>query len=113
MTIRRERLAADTARPAMLHLTWIFILGGILFLTAAGGFLLFGMYRSLVLSQPVDWQGFGYVITAMGGAAGIILPIFLNLLRDRRIQRVEEIRAGGPAVPFPSSPDGPRPGDSP
>ena len=115
--VRRERLAADTARPLMLHMTWVFIGLGIVFMTAAGSFVLIGMYRSLVAGQPVDWQGMGYVITAMGGAGGILLPILINLLRDRRIQRVEEIRAGVPAqspLPLPPSPDGgARPGDSP
>jgi hypothetical protein len=54
------------------------------------------------------------ILTAMGGAAGTILGILVPLLRDRRIQRVEEIRAGQGATPFPSSPPegGPRPQES-
>jgi len=103
-TTRRERLNADTARPMTLHLIWVFVAGGIIFLAIGGGLLLYGMYRSMVLGEPVDWQGFAFMVTAMGGAAGVMLPIFINLHRDRRMQRIEEIRAGQSGAPFPDSP---------
>jgi hypothetical protein len=73
------------------------------------------MWRSLVEGADVPWTDFAVILTAMGGAAGTILGVIVPLLRDRRIQRVEEIRAQS-ASPFPSSPpEGgrPRPGDSP
>lgn len=99
-----DRLSAGVARPLALHGMWLFVAGGILFLAVAGGLFLYGMYRSMVLGQPVDWAGFAYIITAMGGAAGVLAGIFVPLLRDRRMQRVEEIRAGGSVTPpFPGS----------
>jgi hypothetical protein len=108
LAVTRERLAAPIARPLMLHMGWVFILGGILFLALAGGLFLYGMYRSMVQSQPVDWQGFALIITAMGGAAATIAGIIIPLLRDRRMQRIEEIRASGQsASPFPDSPPPP------
>lgn len=110
MSIGRERLGAPIARPLMLHSGWVFLAGGILFLMIGGGFLLFAMYRSLVLGQEVDWQGFAYMVTAMGGATAAILGVVIPLLRDRRIQRVEEIRAGvppqSPLAPSDASPTG-------
>ena len=103
----------------MLHMSWLFIGGGILFLVIAGSLFLYGMYRSMVHGQPVDWQGFALIITAMGTTAAAIMPIIIGLLRDRRIQRVEEIRAGvpptSPLAPSDSSPPPetwPRPGEN-
>jgi len=99
-------MAAPIARPLMLHAGWLFLACAIVFLTAAGGLFLFGMYRDLVLGQPVNWSGFAVMVTAMGGASASILGIVIPLLRDRRIQRVEEIRAGvPPASPLPSPPE--------
>lgn len=69
--------------------------------------------------EGVDLNGLG---AAMGGAAallGVLMPFIVSLFRDRRIERVEQIRAGQrPAPPFGNpplgpSPLGPRPGDSP
>lgn len=113
MTIqRREPLAAERARPAMLHSGWVFLAGGILFLAVAGTIFLIAMWRSLVEGADVPWTDFAVILTAMGGAAGTILGVIVPLLRDRRIQRVEEIRAGAP--PFALPPEGgPRPGDTP
>ena len=39
--VRRERLAADTARPLMLHMTWVFIGLGI----GVVAFILLGALR--------------------------------------------------------------------
>lgn len=68
--------------------------------------------------EGVDLNGLG---TALGGAAallGVLMPFIVSLFRDRRIERVEQIRAGQQPGPFgraPSAPSdiGPRPGDSP
>ena len=53
----------------------------------------------------VDLNGLG---AALGGGAallGVLMPFIVSLFRDRRIERVEQIRAGGSAAPpFPSSP---------
>ena len=74
----------------------------------------------------VDLNGLG---AALGGAAallGVLMPFIVSLFRDRRIERVEQIRAGvPPAPPFgqaPSAPSqpslpaddtlGPRPGEN-
>jgi hypothetical protein len=115
VTLRRDPLSAQNARPLMLHSGWIFIAGGIAFLVVAGVIFLVAMYRSLIEGANVPWTDFAVILTAMGGAAGTILGIVLPLLRDRRIQRVEEIRAGvPPSSPLPSGPPegGPRPQES-
>lgn len=114
MTIPRERMAAPIARPLMLHSGWIFMAGGIVFLMIAGGIFLWAMYLSLIEGADVPWTDFAVILTAMGGAAGTILGVIVPLLRDRRLQRIEEIRVGQSGPPFASPPEGgPRPGDSP
>lgn len=68
--------------------------------------------------EQVDWAGLATLVGAMVGLLSVMLPVIVSLFRDRRIERVEEIRAGGgapqPGGPFgdgrsppstPSSPD--------
>lgn len=49
----------------------------------------------------VDWMGFAALLGAVGGLVGIVWPIIIASSRDRRITRVEEIRANAP-TPAPS-----------
>jgi hypothetical protein len=89
-----------SARPITLHMGWVFVLGGVIFMACASYHVLVAMDR-WSHGLPVDWQGFAYIVGAMGAAAGTIVPIIMQLLRDRRIQRVEEIRAGRAPEPRP------------
>lgn len=53
--------------------------------------------------EPVDMQGLAAVLTAASALLGILMVHIVSLFRDRRIERVEQIRAGGSAAPpFPS-----------
>lgn len=106
---------APTARSITRHMSWVFIFGGVIFLGGCGFFVLMAMDR-WSRGEHVDWTGFAAIVGVMGTTAASIVPIIVSILRDRRIQRVEEIRAGvPPQPPFASSPPegGPRPGDSP
>ena len=93
-----DRIGRPLTRLAVmvlvLAITWVFIrLGAAM---AAG----FDRWAS---GEGVDLNGLG---AALGGAAallGVLMPFIVSLFRDRRIERVEQIRAGGSAAPpFPS-----------
>lgn len=100
-------MSAPTARSVLRHMSWVFVLGGIVFLGACG-FHVQNAVARWAAGEHVDWQGMAAILGVMGTAAGSIIPIIISILRDRRIQRVEEIRAGRPPEPspFPDSPSG-------
>lgn len=108
-------VSAPTARSITRHMSWVFILGGIVFLGACGFHVQHALQR-WSNGEHVDLQGLAAIIGVMGTTAASIIPILISILRDRRIQRVEEIRAGrGPEQrPFsePNDLDGPRPGEN-
>jgi hypothetical protein len=89
-----------SARPITLHMGWVFVLGVVIFMAFASYFLLVAMDR-WSRGEHVDWQGFSNILIAMGTAAAAIVPIVMSILRDRRIQKVEEIRAGRAPEPRP------------
>lgn len=102
-------MSGPSARSITRHLTWVFVIGGMYFLARGSLIILDALEVAAARwarGEPVDWQGIAAMVMAVGSAAGVILPIFIQLLRDRRIQRVEEIRAGRPPAPgpFPQSP---------
>ena len=49
--------------------------------------------------EPVDWQGFAFIITAAGGAATTILGPLAQWLQNRSRERRDEIAFGGQAAP--------------
>jgi hypothetical protein len=100
-----DRIGRPLTRLAVMVLvlavTWVFIrLGAAM---AAG-------FDRWSAGEGVDLNGLG---AALGGAAallGVLMPFIVSLFRDRRIERVEQIRAGGSAAPpFPSSAPSPPP----
>lgn len=95
-------MSAPSARSITRHLVWVFILGGILFLGAIGYHVHIALMR-WSNGEHVDLQGLAAIIGVMGTTAASIIPILISILRDRRIQRVEEIRAGRPPDPGPFS----------
>lgn len=87
------------------------------FVLRFGDALSAGLHR-WARGEAIDLNGLAAVLGASAGLVGIVMPFIVSLFRDRRLERVEEIRAGtAPNGPFgqPSSPPegGPRPGDSP
>ena len=92
-----DRIGRPLTRLAVmvlvLAITWVFIrLGAAM---AAG----FDRWAS---GEGVDLNGLG---AALGGAAallGVLMPFIVSLFRDRRIERVEQIKAGGSAPANPS-----------
>jgi hypothetical protein len=100
-----DRIGRPLTRLAVMVLvlavTWVFVrLGAAM---AAG-------FDRWSAGEGVDLNGLG---AALGGAAallGVLMPFIVSLFRDRRIERVEQIRAGGSAAPpFPSSAPSPPP----
>lgn len=49
--------------------------------------------------EAVDWTGFAAIASVAAGAMGQLMSMGMQWARDRRIQAVEEIRAGGAAPP--------------
>ena len=98
----------------MVALTWFFIRYGD---AIARGLDRWGR------GDGVDLNGLAAVLAAGASLLGVVMPFIVSLFRDRRIERVEQIRAGQtPAPPFgsgasdapsPSPEHWPRPGDSP
>lgn len=92
-----DRIGRPLTRLAVMVLvlavTWVFIrLGAAM---AAG-------FDRWSAGEGVDLNGLG---AALGGAAallGVLMPFIVSLFRDRRIERVEQIRAGGSAPANPS-----------
>ena len=95
-----DRIGRPLTRHAVMVLvlavTWVFVRLGA---AMAAGFDRWSQ------GGGVDLNGLG---AALGGGAallGVLMPFIVSLFRDRRIERVEQIRAGGSAAPpFPSSP---------
>lgn len=54
--------------------------------------------------EPVDWQGFAFIITAAGGAATTILGPLAQYLQNRSRERRDEIAFGGGAPRPPTNP---------
>jgi len=96
-----DAIARPLTRLAVMLLvvaiTWLFVRLGVA-MTAG-----FDRWAS---GEGVDLNGLG---TALGGAAallGVLMPFIVSLFRDRRIERVEQIRAGNAPPPFGSAPQG-------
>lgn len=92
-----DRIGRPLTRLAVLFLvlavTWIFFRLGVAMATG---------FDRWAQGEGVDLNGLG---AALGGAAallGVLMPFIVSLFRDRRIERVEQIRAGQRADPFPS-----------
>lgn len=65
--------------------------------------------------EGVDMGGFAQVLTAFSALMGVLIIHIVSLFRDRRLERVEEIRArGGAPTPDPFGPgrDAPLPPSS-
>lgn len=110
-----DRIGRPLARLAvmllMLAVTWFFI--------RFGDAMSAGLYR-WSRGEGVDLNGLAAVLAAAASVLGVIIPFIVSLFRDRRIERVEQIRAGAPTPPpfgappsptFDTPPEGgPRPG---
>lgn len=91
-----DAIARPLTRLAVMLLvvaiTWVFVRLGI---AMSNGF------DRWAAGEGVDLNGLG---AALGGAAallGVLMPFIVSLFRDRRIERVEQIRAGqAPPGPF-------------
>ncbi len=86
---------------------WLWLLVGL----ASFGFLVLlsiPMLRAVnrwADGEPVDWVGFAAVASVAAGAMGQLIGQGMQWARDRRIQSVEEMRAGvAPPPPFGPSP---------
>lgn len=96
-----DRVGRPLTRLAVLTLvlvvTWVFFALGVAMVQG---------FERWARGDGVDLHGLG---TAMGGGAailGVLMPFIVSLFRDRRIERVEQIRAGVPSqAPF--GPSGP------
>lgn len=91
-----DKLGRPLARLAstalMLGVTYFFFV----FANAAAG----GLQR-WARGESVDMQGFAAVLTAAAGLLGLLIVHIVSLFRDRRIERVEQIRAGTVPAPGP------------
>lgn len=106
-----DAIARPLTRLAVMLLviavTWVFVRLGI---AMSNGF------DRWAAGEGVDLNGLG---AALGGAAallGVLMPFIVSLFRDRRIERVEQIRAGQvpPHSPFGNgSPGGSSPPSAP
>lgn len=92
-----DRIGRPLTRLAVMVLvlavTWVFVRLGA---AMAAGFDRWSQ------GGGVDLNGLG---AALGGGAallGVLMPFIVSLFRDRRIERVEQIRAGGSAPANPS-----------
>lgn len=56
--------------------------------------------------EATDLNGLAAVLAAAASLLGVLVPYIISLFRDRRIERVEQIRAGAPTPP-PLSPGPP------
>lgn len=108
-----DRIGRPLSRLAVMALmcavTW--------FTIQLGAVVVSGLER-WARGETVDMQGLAAVLGAFAGLMGVLIVHIVSLFRDRRLERVEQIRAqAAPSAPFgqPSSPPegGPRPGDSP
>jgi hypothetical protein len=97
-----DAIARPLTRLAVMLLvvaiTWLFVRLG---MAMSNGF------DRWAAGEGVDLNGLG---AALGGAAallGVLMPFIVSLFRDRRIERVEQIRAGqAPPGPFGNAPQG-------
>lgn len=101
-------------RPLIGWVTVILAVALTLFVCAVLAAVAIGFWMTAARGQGVpDMTGgignMGALIAAITGAGGIGAAIF----NQRHIERRDQIARGGGPGPFPSSADGPRPGDSP
>ena len=96
-----DAVARPLTRLAVMLLvvavTWLFVRLG---MAMSNGF------DRWAAGEGVDLNGLG---AALGGAAallGVLMPFIVRLFRDRRIERVEQIRAGQSPPPFGNAPQG-------
>lgn len=97
-----DAIARPLTRLAVMLLvvavTWVFV---------RLGFAMSNGFDRWAAGEGVDLNGLG---AALGGAAallGVLMPFIVSLFRDRRIERVEQIRAGqAPPDPFGNAPQG-------
>lgn len=117
-----DRIGRPLSRLAVMALlvavTWFFI--------RFGDAMSAGLYR-WARGEGIDLNGLAAVLAAAASVLGVIMPFIVSLFRDRRLERVEQIRNGQPPGPFGAGPSGssstrsgglppdigPRPGDSP
>lgn len=85
----------------------------LLFIFVVAMIALYALWR-WANGQQVDMQGFAAVLTAATAAGAAVWSLVKQYIIGRTTQHVEAIRSGQGAPPFPySTPEGPRPGDSP
>lgn len=95
-----DRIGRPLQRLASLAL----MLTVVWFVLRFGNVTMDGMER-WARGDGVDMQGLAAVLTAVSLILGVVIVHIVALFRDRRIERVEEIRAGGgPPAPSPFGP---------
>lgn len=103
------------ARPLTRLATMALMVAMVWFFVRFGDAMSVGLYR-WSQGEGVDLNGLAAVLAAGASMLGVVIPFIVSLFRDRRIERVEQIRAGAPPRPpfgHSSPPEGgPRPGDS-
>ena len=97
------------ARPLTRLATMALMVALVWFFIRFGDAMSTGLYR-WASGEGVDLNGLAAVLAAAASLLGVVIPFIVSLFRDRRIERVEQIRAGqAPHVPFGSGSGGPSP----
>lgn len=88
------------ARPLTRLATMLLMVALVVFFVRFGDAMSVGLYR-WAMGEGVDLNGLAAVLAAGASMLGVVIPFIVSLFRDRRIERVEQIRAGQtPAPPF-------------
>jgi len=92
------------ARPLTRLATMLLMVALVVFFVRFGDAMAVGLYR-WSNGEGIDLNGLAAVLAAAASMLGVVTPFIVSLFRDRRIERVEQIRAGQtPAPPFGSGP---------
>jgi hypothetical protein len=112
------RILDAIARPLTRLATMALMVALVWFFVRFGDAMSIGLYR-WSMGEGVDLNGLAAVLAAGASMLGVVIPFIVSLFRDRRMERVEQIRAGAPprapfgrSGPEPAPETWPRPGDS-
>ena len=93
------RILDAIARPLTRLATMLLMVAIVVFFVRFGDAMSVGLYR-WANGEGVDLNGLAAVLAAGASMLGVVIPFIVSLFRDRRIERVEQIRAGQVPPPF-------------